>query len=110
MVGPGIFCAVAANQLISRLDTFLSDWQASELDVLGLGVPVEFDFIQLMGLETLQTIIARLNEQGPAVALLIVLTAVIGGGLLIALTILLLAWLYNGLAALTGGLEVELHS
>jgi hypothetical protein len=34
----------------------------------------------------------------------------LGGGLLIALTILLVGWAYNILAALTGGVEVELRA
>jgi hypothetical protein len=34
---------------------------------------------------------------------------VLGGGLLVAVSIMLVGWSYNLLAALTGGLEVELR-
>jgi hypothetical protein len=43
------------------------------------------------------------------VGLLLLLTGVIGGGLLVGLIVLLVGWVYNLLAAVTGGLEVELR-
>ena len=110
MVLPGILCAFAGVQLISLLRTFLEEWQSSKFDPLGVGVPIEFDFITLLGLESAQALLGRLDEQGLAVALLIILVSVIGGGLFIAVTILLVGWFYNLLAALTGGVEVELQA
>ena len=109
MILPGLLCALAGVQIIGVLRVFLADWQASELDALGLGVPVEFDFVNLLGLETIQSLLIRLDDQSVAVALLILLLSMIGGGFLIALIILIVGWAYNLLAALTGGLEVELR-
>jgi hypothetical protein len=100
---------VAGTQIIALLRIFLEETQTAEVDPFGLGTPVEFDFIQLLNLEATQTLISRLDDQGFVVALLIILISVIGGGLLVALTIMLLGWSYNLLAALTGGLEVELR-
>jgi fatty acid desaturase len=72
-------------------------------------VPVELNFIALLGLLDVQTLLTNLDDQRLAVALLIILINVIGGGLLVAVTIMLIGWSYNLLAMLTGGLEVELR-
>ncbi len=109
MLIPGLLCAVAAVQVVSLLRILLDQWQAAQVDLLGLGVPVEFDFITLLGLETVQTAIARLDDQSLLLALLIILVSVIAGGLVVALMVLLVGWGYNLLAALTGGLELELR-
>jgi hypothetical protein len=109
MLIPGLLCAVAGVQIVSLLRLLLDQWQAAQADLLGLGVPVEFDFITLLGLETVQTAIARLDDQSLLLALLIILVSVIAGGLVVALMILLVGWGYNLLAALTGGLELELR-
>ncbi|HXW01530.1 MAG TPA: hypothetical protein VEC93_24175 [Anaerolineae bacterium] len=109
MLLPGLICAVAGTQIIALLRVFLEETQTAEVDPLGLGTPLEFDFIQLLNLEATQTLITRLDEQSFVVALLIILLSVIGGGLLVALMIMLVGWSYNLLAALTGGLEVELR-
>jgi hypothetical protein len=104
---PGLLCAVAGVQVIGVLRIFFEEWQAQQLELMGL--PIEFDFIELLGLETIQRLLTQLDDQRLLVGLLIVLGSVIGGGLLIASTIMLLGWAYNLLAALTGGLEVELR-
>ncbi len=110
MLLPGMICAFTGVQIVSALRLLLDQWQSSQVDLLGLGAPVEFDFINLLGLETTQTLLARLDDQQMMVALLIILISILGGGLLVGLTILLVGWGYNLLAALTGGLEVELQS
>lgn len=110
MILPGVICGLVIRQTVSALRRYLENWQTSAVDPLGLGVPVEFNFIDLLGLEATQTFLIGLDDQGPVLVLLIVLVSVIGGGLLIGLTIWLLGWVYNVLAALTGGLEVELRA
>jgi hypothetical protein len=109
MLLPGLLCAIVSTQIISLLRTFLEQSQAAEVDLLGLGVPVELDFIALLGLLDVQTLLTNLDDQRLTVALLIILINVIGGGLLVAVTIMLIGWSYNLLAMLTGGLEVELR-
>lgn len=108
MLLPSLICAYVAVQFVAILRTFLDEWQPSATDPFGLGVPLEFDFITILGLESVQTLLIRLDEQSFVLAVLIVLSSVLGGGLLIAFVILLVGWGYNLLAALTGGLEVEL--
>lgn len=109
MLLPGIICAFTGVQIVSALRILLNQWQSSEMDLLGLGAPVKFDFINLLGLGTIQTLLARLDDQQIMVALLIILLSILGGGLLVGLIILLVGWGYNLLAALTGGLEVDLR-
>jgi hypothetical protein len=110
MLLPGIICALASIEIIATLRTFFEQAQTSGLDVLGAGVPIKFDVIKLLGLETTQALIVWLDDQYLVLSLLIVLVSVIGGGVLVALSILILGWVYNLLAALTGGLEVELRA
>lgn len=109
MLLPGLICAVAGVQLVAILRTLLDNWQVAQTELLGLDVPVQFDLITLLGLETAQTLIIRLDDQSFLLVLLIVLVSMIGGGLVVALIILLMGWGYNLLAALSGGLEVELR-
>lgn len=107
MLLPGLLCGLGGVRLISLARTFLDEWQSSPVELLGL--PVEFDFIELLGLESTQALLIRLDDQRWVVGLLLVLGSVLGGGLLLALIIMLLGWAYNLLAAMTGGLEVELR-
>lgn len=109
MLLPGLICALAGTQLLAVLRTFLAETETAALDPLGLGTPIELDFIQLLNLAEVQAMIVRLDDQRFIVTLLIILLTVLGGGLLAALTILLVGWVYNLLAKITGGIEVELH-
>jgi len=110
MLTPSLICALISSQLITLLRLLLEQWQRSQVDALGLGVPVEFDFIRLLGLETVQAWLIRLDDQRLAVMFVIILGGVLTGGIFSAGTILLLGWIYNFVAALTGGLEVQLRT
>lgn len=104
---PGLLCSIASVQVVGALHALLENWQKAALD-LGL-IPIEFDFITLLGLETVLTTLTNLDNNSFLLVLLIVLLYLIVGGLLVGVTVLLLGWVYNLVAALTGGLEVELH-
>ena len=104
---PGLMCSLASVQVVGALRALLENWQQAAFD-LGL-IPVEFDFVSLLGLEAALTTLTTLDNNSFLLVLLIVLLYLIAGGLLIGVTVLLLGWVYNLVAALTGGLEVELH-
>ncbi len=106
MLLPSLICALLNIRLVTALHILLDNWQGSEIEILGTAVP--FDFINLLGLQTAQSLFTRLDDQKFIMALLIILSGVIGGGLLIGFLILLLGWIYNALARLTGGIIVEL--
>jgi len=109
LVLPGLICALGSVQLVAVLRQLLDRWQAAEIDLVGLGLPVEFDFVTLLGLETAQTLLTRLDDNRLVLGLLILLVGVVAGGALVAVVVLLVGWGYNLLAALSGGLEVELR-
>jgi hypothetical protein len=104
---PGLLCSIASAQMVGALRTLLENWQKAVLD-LGL-VPVEFDFVTLLGLEAALAALTTLDDNSFLLVLLIMLLYLIVGGFLVGVTVLLLGWVYNLVAALTGGLEVELH-
>ena len=104
---PGLLCSIAGVQAVGVLRALLENWQKAALD-LGL-IPVEFDFVSLLGLEAALAALTTLDNNSFLLVLLIILLYLIVGGLLVGVTILLLGWVYNLVAALTGGLEVELH-
>ncbi len=106
MVFPSVICALGSTQLISSLRTRLE-----ERDVPTLPLPlgeVSFDIIELLGLETFEQIIIRLDDQATLVGLFVVIATILAGGLFIGGTTLLLGSSYNILARLTGGVELEL--
>jgi hypothetical protein len=109
MVLPGLGCATGSVTVVAALRALLNTWQTAQVDLLGGLAPLEFDFVKLLGLETAQTVFVQLDDQRLILALLLFLICIFGGGLLAAIIILLLGWGYNVLAALTGGLEVELQ-
>ena len=104
---PGLLCSMASVQVVDALRALLENWQKAGLD-LGL-IPVELDFVRLLGLKTALATLTTLDNNSFLLVLLVVLLYLIAGGLLVGITVLLLGWVYNLVAALTGGLEVELH-
>jgi hypothetical protein len=109
MILPGLICAWGSTQLVALARQWLDNIQdGGELD-LGLLQLAGFNLVDMFGLTGLQLILTNLDDQRLVVGLLLLLTGVIGGGLLVGLIVLLVGWVYNLLAAVTGGLEVELR-
>jgi hypothetical protein len=107
MILPGIICSGLSISAISTLRVLLDGWRSSETEMLGFQV-VQFDFVNLLGLSTIQQIIIQLDDQYLSFGVFIFLATVLGGGGLLGITILMLGWVYNGIATVTGGIEVEL--
>jgi hypothetical protein len=84
---PGMVCAVGSVEIISLLRGLLAQWQSAQMDLLGDKIPLEFDFVKLLGLEAVRTLLIQLDDQRLVLALLIILISIIGGGLLVALSI-----------------------
>jgi hypothetical protein len=104
---PGLLCALVSQQLLAAARVLLADWGAAEVELPGVEVPL--DFVTLLGLTEVQALVVRLDEYSLVLALLIVLGSVIGGGLLVAMTMLPVGWVYNAVASVAGGLQVELR-
>jgi hypothetical protein len=107
---PSLVCAWGSTQLLDILRNWLNTWQSTSQIELGLLELPGLDFIALLGLTETQALLMRLSDQPLLVAILIILSMVIGGGLVVGLSILLVGWGYNLLAFLTGGLELELQT
>ncbi len=110
MILPGFICAWGSTQLVSFSRGWLDTLGASG-SKLALG-PLEiagFSWLDMFGLAAVQQLLINLDDQRGLVTLLVILSTIIGGGLLVGLIVLLVGWVYNLLAAVTGGLEVELR-
>jgi len=108
MILPGIICALIVVQGVSIVRSTLNGWATAELESLLGDIP--FDFIALLGLESLQQLIIQLDNQWYILMLLIMLSFTMGGGIFIGGTVWMLGGVYNVLAKATGGIEVELKS
>lgn len=106
LIMPSILCSVISTQAISIIRTRLDEREAAGPE-LPLGL--ELDWLDLLGLDTFQQFIIRLDDQSAQVALFIIIATVLGGGLLIGLTAIIMGAAYNVLASITGGMELELE-
>ncbi len=102
MVLPSVICAIGSIESVTALLMLLKKSQNISTDFM-----VSFDFVKILHLEPFQAFLMRLDDQRALFALLIILGSIIGGGLLIGLTTLLLGLVYNLMAAVIGGIEVE---
>jgi hypothetical protein len=110
MILPSLLCAWGGTQLVALFRGWL-DTLGPSGSKLALG-PIEltgFSWLDMFGLSTVQHLLINLDDQRGPVMLLIILSSIIGGGLLIGLIVMLVGWIYNLLAAVTGGLEIELR-
>lgn len=106
LVMPAMICSFLSTQIISALRSRLATREADRPE-LPLGL--EFDWLDLLGLDTFQQIIIRLDDQSIQVALFILIATILGGGLLIGFTTLLMGAAYNVLARITGGVALDLE-
>lgn len=109
MLLPGLLCGGLTTQAIAAARLILGDWESARLDDNNSLLPLELNVIELLGLELVQAFITQLHEQQLIVWLIVLLTFVLGGAILVGGTIVLMGWVYNILAWLTGGLELELQ-
>lgn len=104
---PSLMCGLLTWQMMAALRNWLESWEQMSLRLLGL--EHSLDLVDLLQLHNLLATLQTIEERAlPLLIALLVLTAV-GGGLVIALMLVLLGWGYNLLAWLTGGIEVELE-
>ena len=104
---PSLACGLVLWGTVVAVRNWLEGWEQLDLNLLGF--EYAFDLVELLQLQELLALLQ--NVAGRALPLLLALVVVVGvvGGLLIALTLIVLGWGYNLLAWLTGGLEVELR-
>ncbi|MFQ5611486.1 MAG: DUF3566 domain-containing protein [Anaerolineae bacterium] len=103
---PAALCSAGLVWLVGRARLWLDGLQEGTVELLG--TQVDLNLVEVLGLGPLVSSLAAMEEQGPALVLALALLGAIFGGLLLALSALLVAWGYNLLAWLSGGLEVDL--
>jgi hypothetical protein len=103
---PSLIGAGAGMLLVGGLRRLLESWQQAEIHVLGQVIPV--DAIALLNLESALRTARMLDGLSWLAAVGIVTVGCLAGGLLFLVAGSLGGWLYNLVAAVSGGLEIEL--
>ncbi len=105
----GIIAAFLIRVIISWLRRTLEGWQHSTIDMGVLGkVPV--DMVHLLNLSNTLATVQKLDRLPVIVVALVFIAIVLIAGLISAVGISWQAMSYNSMAAISGGLEVELES
>ena len=104
---PSLMCGVFFWGILAVIRNWLAGLEHINLDLLGFETSI--DLIELLQLEEFLTLSETLAGRALPLLLALVIVVAILGGLLVALTVILLGWGYNLVAWLTGGLELELR-
>lgn len=104
---PGLAVAWGGLLVVGGLRRLLEGWQRVEIQLLGQGFPI--DVVSLLNLESLLTGVQQIDGLSWVLAILFVALTCVSGGLVFLVMGILLSSLYNFIATLTGGLEVELE-
>ena len=103
---PSLLLGCGGMLMVSGLHRVLEGWQSAEIRVLGQAIPI--DVIALLGLESLLRDVRMVDSLSWALVILVVALGTGLGGLLFLVVGELAGWLYNLVARVSGGLEVEL--
>ena len=104
----GILVAWITRVVVSNLRRLLESWQHATID-LGLLGKIQVDFIPLLKLSDALTTLRKLDELPVLVVAAIFVLIVLVAGLFTAITNGWQAYAYNSMAALSGGLEVQVE-
>ena len=103
----GILVAVVGRVAVGWLRRLLEGWQNSSID-MGLLGKIPVDMVALLDLSSALSTLRTLDDWALVVVVLVFVVVVSVAGVLAALTTGWQAVTYNRLAAISGGLEVEL--
>jgi hypothetical protein len=103
---PSLLLASVGMLLVGGVRSLLESWQQAEIHVLGQVIPV--DAIALLNLESALRTARMLDGLSWLAAVGTVAVGCLAGGLLFLVAGGLGGWLYNLVAAVSGGLEIEL--
>jgi len=104
---PSLTCGVFFWGGLAVIRNWLAGLGHINLDLLGF--ETSLNLIELLQLEEFLALLETLAGRALPLLLALVIVVAILGGLLVALTLILLGWGYNLVAWLTGGLELELR-
>ena len=103
----GIIVAVVARVAVGWLRRLLEGWQNSSID-MGLLGKIPVDMVNLLNLSSTLSTVRKLDDLAFALVAVVFVGVVAVAGVLAALTEGWQAVAYNRIAAISGGLEVEL--
>jgi hypothetical protein len=103
---PSLLLGCAGMAVLGGLLRLLESWERAEIRLLGQAIPI--DVIALLNLESILRGLRMLDSLSWALFFLLVVLASGLGGLLFLVVGDLAGWIYNLVAGLSGGLEVEL--
>ncbi|MEJ2211752.1 MAG: hypothetical protein P8129_22325 [Anaerolineae bacterium] len=106
---PSLLCGLSGLGLSALVYRWLSGWQEVPISVLGREITT-LDFVEMLGLERLVDVLQVVTGASWAVLILVVLGLALVSGLLLALITIVVGVAYNGLAAATGGVVVEMQA
>lgn len=105
---PAIGLAWLVGQAIQRINESVSRVETFNLEVFGQPIAT-IDLMQLLGLSNAASTVSELAANLGTTVIMLSLVLVAVGALAVALTVLLFCMGYNLLAALGGGIKVELR-
>ncbi len=106
---PSLLCGLSSLGLATLAYRWLEGWQDVSITLLGQEITT-FDFVKLLGLEGVVQALQKVTSASGAVLFLGVLALALLSGLLLAVITVIVGLAYNGLAAATGGVVVEMQA
>ncbi len=104
---PSLIIAWSGLLLVGGLRRLLESWQRAGIHVLGQEIRI--DVISLLNLEHILRTVQQIDTLSWALVVLFVILASLSGALIFLAMGNLLGLVYNSIAAVSGGLEVELR-
>jgi hypothetical protein len=103
---PSLILGYGGVLAASGLRNLLEGWEQAQIHVLGQAIPI--DIIALLNLESLLGTARTVDSLSSTLFIPVVALGTLLGGLLFLLAGDVAGWIYNLVARMTGGLEVEL--
>jgi hypothetical protein len=103
---PSLILGCGGVLAASGLRSLLEGWEQAQIRVLGQAIPI--DIIALLNLESLLRSARAVDNLASALFIPMVVLGTVLGGWLFLLVGDVVGWIYNLVAQMTGGLEVEL--
>ena len=104
---PSLVICWGGMLFVGGLRRLLEGWQRAGFHILGQEIRI--DFVSLLNLEPLLRTLQEIDSLSWALVILFVVLAALLGGLVFLVMGNLLGWIYNFIAAVSGGLEIELR-
>lgn len=106
---PSLLCGLSGLGLAALAYRWLQSWQDVSVSLLGREITT-LDFVELLSLEGVMQVLQVVTSASGAVLILSVLALALFAGFFLALITALVGLAYNGLAAATGGVVIEMEA